>query len=266
MGIVRRLLRPRLLRTALIPDDDWSELLRQHPILAGLADEEARRLRELSTLFLHEKTYSAAEGFELTEHLRAVIAVQACLPVLGLDIDWYENWRTVVVVPEGYRERFAESDETGVVGEWEDDVSGVSAPDGPVVVSWDDVEASGWGDGYNVVIHEAAHRLDLTDGADNGRPALHRGMDPEEWRRVFSGSFVDLSRRVRSRKRRSKIDGYATESDSEFFAVASEYFFEKPRILTAEYPEVYRLLSSFYRQDTAARLAGARGTQRRPGR
>jgi len=265
MGFVRRLLRPRVLRTSLVPDETWAKLLHQHPIVSGLSADEGRRLRELTTLFLHEKTFSAAGGIALTDYLRAVIAVQACLPILGLDIDWYENWKTVVVVPEGFRERFAESDEKGIVGEWEDDVSGVSAPDGPVVLSWDDIEASGWGDGYNVVVHEAAHRLDLTDGADNGRPALHPGMDPEEWRRVFSGSFEDLNRRKHSRKRRSKIDSYAAESDSEFFAVASEYFFERPKVLITEYPDVHRLLAAFYRQDPAVRLGGARATQPKRG-
>jgi Mlc titration factor MtfA (ptsG expression regulator) len=264
MGLVRRLLRPRVLRTSLIPEEDWTRLRGQHPILKGLTDDEERQLRELTTLFLHEKTFSAAEGIELTDHFRAIIAVQACLPILGLDIDWYENWRTVVVVPEGYCEQFSEADEDGVVGEWEDDVSGISEPDGPVVLSWEDIEDSGWGDGYNVVIHEAAHRLDLTDGADNGCPALHEGMDPGEWRRVFSGSFEDLRGRKNSRKRRSKIDSYATESDSEFFAVASEYFFERPRVLTAEYPDVYRLLSAFYRQDTAGRSAGGTARRGRP--
>jgi Mlc titration factor MtfA (ptsG expression regulator) len=259
MGFVRRLLRPRVLRTRLIPDETWARLLGQHPIMKGLSDDEARRLRELTTLFFHEKNFSAAEGIELTDDLKWVIAVQACLPILGLDIDWYENWRTVVVVPEGYRERFTDTDAAGVVGDWEDDVAGISEPDGPVVLSWEDIEASGWGDGYNVVIHEAAHRLDLTDGADNGCPALHPGMDPWEWSGVFRGSFIDLSHRLRSRKRRSKIDSYATESDSDFFAVASEYFFEKPHVLTAEYPDVYRLLAAFYRQDTAARLAGGKG-------
>ncbi len=264
MGFVRRLLRPRVLRGHLVPDDTWSTLLGQHPILTGFSSEEERRLRELTTLFIHEKIFSGAEGFELDDQLKAVIAVQASLPILNLGLDWYENWRTVVVVPKGYREQFTESDEAGVVGDWEDEVSGVSEPDGPVVLSWEDIEASGWGDGYNVVIHEAAHRLDQTDGAVNGCPALHQGMDPDEWRTVFSGSFEDLNRRKRSRKRRSKIDSYATESDSEFFAVASEYFFEKPRILTTEYPEVYRLLSTFYRQDSAARLAA--GKDRRGGK
>ena len=164
----------------------------------------------------------------------------------------------MVVVPDVFTEEYAEPDEAGVVHEFEEEKAGLSWDDGPVVLSWEDIEASGWGDGYNVVIHEAAHRLDQTDGAINGCPALHHGMDPDEWRKVFSGSFADLSRRTHSRKRRSKIDSYATESDAEFFAVASEYFFEKPRVLTAEYPEVYRLLSAFYRQDPAARLGGKR--------
>jgi hypothetical protein len=165
----------------------------------------------------------------------------------------------VVVVPDVFTEEYTEPDEAGVVHEWEENKSGLSWDEGPVVLSWEDIEASGWGDGYNVVIHEAAHRLDQTDGAVNGCPALHQGMDPDEWRRVFSGSFEDLSRRKRSRKHRSKIDSYATESDSEFFAVASEYFFEKPRVLTSEYPDIYRLLAAFYRQDTASRLTAARG-------
>jgi len=262
MGFVRRLLRPRVLRTSLVPDETWAKLLHQHPIVSGLSADEGRRLRELTTLFLHEKPVSAAGGIALTDYLRAVIAVQACLPILGLDIDWYENWKTVVVVPDTFTERYAEPDAAGVVHEWEeDDRSGTSWDEGPVVLSWEDIEASGWGDGYNVVVHEAAHRLDQTDGAVNGCPALHEGIDAEEWRRVFSGSFEDLNRRVRSRKRRSKIDSYAAESDAEFFAVASEYFFERPRVLTGEYPDVYRLLAAFYRQDPAGRLG--RGGKRR---
>jgi MtfA peptidase len=264
VGLLRRLFRPRVLRTSLVPEETWAKLLEQHPILAGLSEDEERRLRELTTLFLHEKSFSAVEGVDLTEYLRAVIAVQACLPILGLGLDWYENWKTVVVVPDVFTEEYAEPDEAGVMHEWEeDDRSGTSWDEGPVVLSWEDIEASGWGEGYNVVIHEAVHRLDQTDGAINGCPALHDGMDPDEWRRVFSGSFEDLRKRKHSRKHRSKIDGYATESDSEFYAVASEYFFERPRVLNEEYPEVYRLLCAFYRQDTAARLAGGSRDKRR---
>jgi Mlc titration factor MtfA (ptsG expression regulator) len=124
-----------------------------------------------------------------------------------------------------------------------------------VVLSWEDVEASGWTDGFNVVIHEAAHRLDLLDGAVNGRPTLHREMDPEEWKAVFTAAYRDLEQRVR-RRRRTTVDPYALENPGEFFAVTSELFFERPRALAAQYPGVYGLLKAFFRQDPSLRLSG----------
>jgi Mlc titration factor MtfA (ptsG expression regulator) len=237
----------------------WASLQREHPILAGLAASELARLRELTTLFLREKRFEDPQRLELDEYQKAVIATQACLPILNLGLDWYRNWRTVVVVPDVFVQERLEVDQAGVAHEWEEDNSGESWDRGPVVLSWQDVEASGWGDGYNVVIHEAAHRLDLLDGQVNGRPALHPGMSPEEWSRVFSQAYTDLSRKARGRgRRRLRLDEYATESDAEFFAVASEYFFEQPRLIRGEYPEVYRLLAQFYRQDPLPRLRSRR--------
>jgi len=123
-----------------------------------------------------------------------------------------------------------------------------------VVLSWLDVEASGWcDDGYNIVIHEAAHRLDMTDGEINGRPALHGKGDDKRWYEICSKAFEDLERRSQSR-RPSIIDEYAVEDDAEFFAVLSEYFFERPDIVRGEYSELYDLFTAFYRQDPAARL------------
>ncbi len=209
----------------------------------------------MATIFLHEKSFEAADGLELTEVIRDVISVQACLPVLNLGLEWYENWKTIVVLPDVFVEEHSELDTAGVAHEWQEDKSGESWDEGPVVLSWKDVEASGWGDGYNVVIHEAAHRLDQLDGEVNGRPALHEGMDPREWLEVFSSAFKDLSRRASGKKRRLRIDPYAVENDAEFFAVASEYFFERPGVLQSEYPDVYRLLCAFYRQDPGGRQA-----------
>jgi Mlc titration factor MtfA (ptsG expression regulator) len=127
------------------------------------------------------------------------------------------------------------------------------------------VEASGWGDGYNVVIHEAAHRLDLLDGRNNGRPRLHEGVSPGEWYEGFAGAYEDFRKRAEAgrRGRRLRIDDYAAENDAEFFAVACEYFFEQPRILKEEYPQVYRLLGAFFRQDPAARLPAKSPRKRR---
>lgn len=249
MGIFRSIRRTRILREGLLPADAWTWLLKDHPILDALSGEELGRLRELATIFLHEKVFEGADGLELTDVMREVIAVQACLPIVNLGIEWYENWKTVVVVPDVFIEEHREFDPAGVAHEWDEDSSGESWDEGPVVFSWNDVEASGWGDGYNVVIHEAAHRLDLLDGEMNGRPALHDGMSPQEWLGVFSAAFEDLRGRAAKKRRRLRIDPYAIEDDSEFFAVASEYFFEQPEVLNGEYPEVFRLLRAFYRQD-----------------
>jgi Mlc titration factor MtfA (ptsG expression regulator) len=253
MGIFRSLRRNHILKESLLPADTWTWLVEEHPILLGLAPAELARLRTLSTLFLHEKVFDGADGLELTDAMREVIAVQACLPILNLGMEYFDNWKTVVVVPDVFIQEHTGYDQAGVVHEWDEDNSGESWDTGPVVLSWKDVEASGWGDGYNVIIHEAAHRLDQLDGEVNGRPALHGGMDPAEWGRVFSDAFADLKKRAGRNKRRLKIDPYAVENDAEFFAVTTEYFFEQPGLLRGEYPEVYALLAAFYRQDPASR-------------
>lgn len=255
MSLFRRLRRERILRRRLLAQEHWSSLLEEHPILAGFSPEEQDRLRALCTLFLHEKTFEG-RGLELDEYRRAVIAVQACLPVLNLGLDWYRNWRTVVVVPDVFTQELQEQDEAGVVREWSEQQSGEAWDRGPVVLSWQDVEASGWGDGYNVVIHEAAHKLDSLDGGINGRPQLHAGVGATEWYEGFSGAYRDFRGRAGSRRRgrRRRIDDYAAEDEGEFFAVACETFFERPRLLRSEYPQVHRLLASFFRQDPAARL------------
>ena len=254
MGIFRSIRRRRILKEHLLPADTWRWLVEDHPILSGLGKEELAALRELSTVFIHEKVFEGADGLELDPAMREVIAVQACLPILHLGLEWYEGWKTIVVVPDVFVEEHTSFDAAGVVHEWDEDNSGESWDTGPVLLSWKDVEASGWGDGYNVIIHEAAHRLDLLDGEVNGRPSLHAGMDPGEWLRVFTHAYQDLKRKAGRKKRGLKIDPYAVEDDAEFFAVTSEYFFERPTLLSREYPDVYRLLSAFYRQDPGRRI------------
>jgi MtfA peptidase len=255
MRIFRSIRRNRILKQGLLPPDAWAWLLEDHPILDGFAQGELQELRRISSLFLHEKTFEGADGLELTDPMREVIAVQACLPVLSLGLECYEGWKTVVVVPDVFIEEHTSYDTAGVAHEWNEDNSGESWDEGPVVLSWKDVEASGWGDGYNVIIHEAAHRLDLLDGDMNGRPALHEGMRPAEWHEVFSRGFEDLKKKASRKKRAAKIDSYAIEDDAEFFAVTSEYFFEQPRVLHGEYPDVYRLLAAYYKQDPEKRMA-----------
>ena len=127
---------------------------------------------------------------------------------------------------------------------------------GPVILSWADAERRGEAQGYNVVIHEFAHKLDMLNGDANGYPPLHAGMSRDEWTRVFDAAYRDFCKRV-ERGEETAIDPYAAEAPAEFFAVLSEAFFEIPGVVQAEHPEVYGQLASFYRQDPGMRLAAA---------
>ena len=242
-------------RTRAIDEADWAAVLERLPILDPLDDGERERLRGLAARFVAGKSIEPVLGQRVGAVDAAVIAAQACLPVLalGLGLDAYRSWRTVVVYPAGFVSRGHEVDEAGVEHRWEEERSGESWLGGPLVLSLEDVEASGCGDGYNVVIHEVAHKLDMLDGDANGRPPLHPGMDAAAWSRDFTAAFEDLNRRLEAGET-PPIDEYAAEEPGEFFAVTSECFFETPEVLDAAYPAVYAHLRGFYRQDPLARL------------
>lgn len=253
MPVIRETRRRHYLEEHLMQDDLWEWAREHHTILRGLSPDELHQLREIATIFAHEKEFEGTDGLVITEKVKASVAVQAALPILKLGIDWYRNWTTVVIVPKEFVNHRVLRDRAGVVHEWVETDAGESWQKGPVVLSWRDVEASGWCDGFNVVIHEAAHRLDMTDGSVNGRPGLHKGMDGKRWFDICSAAFSDLAGRSGSR-RRSQIDAYATVSDAEFFAVVTEYFFELPHVVHREYPDLYELFRTFYRQDPLSRL------------
>ncbi|MFN2273439.1 MAG: zinc-dependent peptidase [Anaerolineales bacterium] len=237
----------------LLSDQNWSRLLEEYPILAGFSAGELEQLRGLAERFNRVKRFEAADGLELSGYMKAAVSLQACLPILNLGLKWYSNWKTIVVVPAGFSQKQRQVDKAGVVHEWKEVHIGESWIKGPVVLSWKDVAASGLADGFNVVIHEAAHRLDMLDGAMNGRPALHREMSPERWRETFSEAYTNLAARMIGGAP-SAIDAYALENPGEFFAVFSEVFFERPSNILLEYPRVYGLLKEFYRQDPVRRL------------
>jgi hypothetical protein len=249
----RQIRRNRILSRGLVPDRLWRRCLADHPILAGFSQADEQLLRELTTVFLREKHFEPVQGLGLNELMRTSIAAQACLPVLHLGIDNYNDWSTIIVYPAEFVRPRQEFDTTGVMHEWEEWLGGESWERGPVVLSWRDVEASGWGDGYNVVVHEMAHKLDMRNGEADGYPLLHRGMRPSEWSQAFTGAYEDLAR-VAEREREPDIDEYATESPAEFFAVLSEYFFERPDLVAERYPQVFEQLRLYYRQDPTARL------------
>jgi Mlc titration factor MtfA (ptsG expression regulator) len=245
--------RARILERHLIPAEAFDATLARLPILRGLDAQERMRLREAASLFIHGKAFSAAGGAEVNDAMQLAIALQACLLTLNLDEDSYRGWSEIILYPDEFLRPREEMDEAGVVHHSRDILAGESWHGGPLVLSIADVATSGQADGFNVVLHEFAHKLDMLNGDANGFPPLHRGMDAAAWARDFSAAYEDLCARFDAGED-TAIDPYATTDPGEFFAVLTEVFFETPHLLDSEYPAIYRQLQQFYRQHPLARL------------
>ncbi|HET9701414.1 MAG TPA: M90 family metallopeptidase [Burkholderiales bacterium] len=245
--------RRRILERKPLEDSLWEEVLARFAFFDGLSGEERQRLRELATLFLHEKDIHGARGHEITDEMRVLIAAQAALLILNLDLGWYRGWVEVIVYPDEFLSDHEYTDEHGIVHRVREPRTGESWERGPLILASSDVECPDIDAGYNVVIHEFAHKLDMLDGASDGRPPLHSGISREDWAREFSAAYEDLCRRVESGEE-TAIDPYAGEGPDEFFAVSCEAFFLIPWVLQQAYPPVYEQLRAFFRQDPAARL------------
>lgn len=248
---LRRWRRRRIASKHSIPDDEWQALVDEAPVIARLGDDARRRLRELTLLFLHEKRFVPAGGLDLTPRMRLRTAALACLPVLELGLDWYDDFKSVIVYPaEFVVPGRSWVDDDGIEHTGDDVLSGEAWEQGGVILAWDDVAASGHGTGYNVVVHECSHKLDMQDGAANGMPPLHRGMDPGAWTDAFSEAWSAMQAALDTGET-PWLDPYAAEDPSEFFAVCCEAFFETPRELRDRMPGVHAQLAAFFRQDPA---------------
>jgi Mlc titration factor MtfA (ptsG expression regulator) len=244
--------RERILKRTVLDDALWRSVIERYPFTRALSAAERERLRDWVVLFLHEKSIVGARGVEVRDEMRMCIAAQACMLILELDLDYYRGWVEVIVYPGEFVAEFDYVDHDGVQHHVAEPMSGESWIAGPVILSWEDMELRGGDTGYNVVLHEFAHKLDMLNGDANGFPPLHSGMDRARWSAAFGAAYEDFCRRV-DRREASGIDPYAAEHPAEFFAVLSETFFEAPQAVLAEYGEVYRQLAAFYRQDPAAR-------------
>lgn len=246
--------RARVLKRARLDEHRWQAALARVALTRGFSADEARRLRELVILFLHEKRIEAAGEVTLDDDMRLVIAIQACVPILNLGLDYYTGWYAVIVYPQQFRPQHEYVDEAEVVHVEDDWKMGETWAHGPVILSWEDVQNSGANDGFNLVIHEFAHKLDMLDGAANGAPPMHANMQLAQWSQVFTEAYADFCNRV-ERDEATDIDPYASESPAEFFAVCSEAFFEIPHTVRQHYPQVYEQLALYYRQDPIRRWA-----------
>lgn len=245
--------RNRILRLHGLTDRDWEVVMQRVPAVARYDTRTRNRLRELVTLFLHSKSIEPARGLTLADADRRLIALQACIPILGLGLEWYAGWHSVVVYPGDFRVRDHITDEMGIVHEIDEARAGEAWPQGPVVLSWSPPADDG-GDAVDpaadnaiVVIHEFAHKLDMINGVANGMPPLHSDMTRDEWTGAFTRAYDDFVGRV-ERGELTVFDDYAATDPAEFFAVASEVFLTTPDRVRDAYPRVYTQLCAFYRQ------------------
>jgi Mlc titration factor MtfA (ptsG expression regulator) len=252
-----------------IDDELWRRTISSLPFLARLGEAECQRLRELAQQFLADKEMAAAGELELTAAMQVSIAAQACLPVLKLGLGGYRGWTSVIVYPDEFLVPREITDEAGVVHQYVDQIAGEAWDGGPLLLSWADAQMGHAG--YNVVIHEFTHKLDMANGDADGLPPFDRRLHPQlsavRWRQVLDDAFerlnaeLDLieaeipadvdpeSAAADTYFSRLPLDAYAATDPGEFFAVSSEAFFVAPARLHAAFPEWYRLLAEFFLQD-----------------
>ncbi|SDT21053.1 hypothetical protein SAMN05216421_3162 [Halopseudomonas xinjiangensis] len=236
-----------------IPDALWLEALGDWAVYRRYAPDTQARLRELALRLVLRKHVIAAGELDISDAMRLRIAGMAAVPVLELGLDWYDGWQTLIIYDGPFIAEHSWQDEYGIVHEELSERSGEAWYRGPVVLSWEDVLASGR-NGFNVVVHELSHTLDMRREGANGAPPLHAGMDPAAWKRDMQAACDDLARRSEAGEA-LPVDEYALEDPAEFFAVLSETFFETPEALKAAWPTIYQHLADFYRQDPLAQIA-----------
>ena len=161
-------------RKSTVADSLWAQTVASLPFLDLLAVDEKKRLKTLVEDFLAEKEFSAVGGLQLSDEICVSIAAQGCLPILELGLAAYRDWVGIVVYPDEFVVPRRIEDESGIVHEFDDVLSGEAWEGGPLIVSWHDAQMAG--EGYNVVIHEFAHKLDMRNGEADGIPALHSGI------------------------------------------------------------------------------------------
>jgi Mlc titration factor MtfA (ptsG expression regulator) len=231
--------------------DAWDRMLHGSvPFYRRLSESDRQELQGRIHVFLAEKRFEGCAGMEITDEVRVTIAAQACVLLLHRDTDCFPAMTSIFVYPSLFYTDVVEENDDGVVSEYEEDRSGESWDYGPVVLSWEDVLAGASGDegGYNSVIHEFVHQLDLENGASDGVPKLETHEQYESWERVFTEAFERFERRVNA-DRPTVIDEYGVEGPDEFFAVAVEHFFQTPDELRSEYPKLYNELKAYFKQD-----------------
>ena len=230
---------------------EWRGILERNvPLYNHLPPHLKDQLHGLIHIFLAEKNIEGAAGLEITDEIRVTIAGQACILLLNRETDYYPRLYSIVVYPHSYEvdkplvfsgRQHIEATETRLGESW---------PTGAVVLAWDHVRqgAADVHDGHNLVFHEFAHQLDQENASADGIPDLGRSSRYITWARVVGREYTGLQEHVKAGMA-SLLDQYGATNEAEFFAVATECFFERPDQMKKQYPELYEELRRFYRQD-----------------
>jgi len=238
--------------------DNWLEIVEGGVALWSLLDDDERqRAEQVTDWLLRHKHWEAANGFALTDEITVTVAVQASVLVLNLDLEDYREVSAIIVYPTAMQSRAVHAGPIpGTLSDGMVPILG-EAHDrrGPVLVAWDQAAdaARRLGSGHNVVFHELAHKLDMQDGIADGTPPLRGRVDPERWVAVCTEAFDALQ----AGAHRPPLQPYGATNPAEFFAVATEAFFDVPVTLEHHEPRLYEVLRDFYVQDPAARARRA---------
>ena len=244
-----RYMKKRRTRTELLASQlsntERAIVAKQVPLTQKLPPELRHKLEGKISLFLHQVEFIGCNGLEVTDEMRFSISAQACLLVVNTDT-WYKHLRTILIYPSAFKSKQIKQDGY-IVTEVETVRIGESWARGPVVLSWAHTEKGAIkdDDGHNVVFHEFAHQLDDLSGQTNGIPILSKGQSFADWNRVFVKAYENHLRSVEQGEN-TVLDAYGAQGPEEFFAVAVEVFFEKPKELHREELDIYRQLAELF--------------------
>jgi len=250
--VVKRLARRARRRqiSALPFPDAWGAIIEKNvPLYRRLPDALKQQLHGLVQVFLDEKRFEGCGGLEISDEIKVTVAAQACMLLLNRQATYFPKLHNILVYPHTYVAKTLSADGRVVVDR--DSVRlGESWQNGPVVLAWDSVKGgtSNVHDARNVVLHEFAHQLDQEDGATDGAPILSGRSRYVAWARVLGAEYETLQSHQKKRQR-SVMNKYGATNPAEFFAVATETFFEKPRQMQKQHPELYDELRDYYQLD-----------------
>ena len=234
---------------------EWTDILESDfSEWSRISTEERASIQSYIQIFIREKNWEGCGGLELTEQVKVLISAQVGMLVAGLEMAYFDHVLSILVYPDAYRAPNSTQSQTGIVNDNGSTRMGEAWWRGPVILSWKhSLEGAQNLDSENLVYHEFAHQLDMINGRFvDGTPPLDTEADYVAWNQAMTQGYQELKSRVR-RREPSVIRRYGLTNPGEFFAVSTEAFFSAPLDLQDEYPDVYRALQSYYRQDPASR-------------